>query len=138
LGSPPALHASNNQLVGYGYDANGNMTTRSNTYDVANRLVSVKYSPVATYSSAPITRAFIRRVIRGQDPSREAHQFAIWATSLLQILLISNCIAIMGRSDRTATASLRCWLESRRATSTNLPVQTWQVAGTDETVPDLR
>ena len=47
-GSPPALHvavnAANNRLVGYSYDANGNMAGMSGTsftYDVANRIATV-------------------------------------------------------------------------------------------------
>jgi hypothetical protein len=60
-GSTPALHvavnASNNQLVGYGYDANGNMTggNLSYTYDVANRVVSAKNgnNPSEQYSYGP-------------------------------------------------------------------------------------
>jgi len=58
-GSAPALHvavnASNNQLVGYGYDANGNMTSGGNSYDVANRLVTMKNgnNPAEQYSYGP-------------------------------------------------------------------------------------
>ena len=62
-GSPPVLHvavnAANNQLVGYAYDANGNMTsisgTASFTYDVRNHIVSAYPSSGGTeqYSYSP-------------------------------------------------------------------------------------
>ena len=61
LGSPPALHvavnASNNRVVGYGYDANGNLTSGdlAYTYDVANRVASAKSgsNPSEQYSYGP-------------------------------------------------------------------------------------
>ena len=59
LGSPPALHvavtASNNHVVGYLYDANGNMNDGTYTYDVANRLVTMKNgnNPAEQYSYGP-------------------------------------------------------------------------------------
>ncbi|HVP45637.1 MAG TPA: RHS repeat-associated core domain-containing protein [Bryobacteraceae bacterium] len=61
-GSPPALHvavnAANNRLVGYTYDADGNMTIMSGTtftYDVANRVATVLPSGGGTeqYSYGP-------------------------------------------------------------------------------------
>ena len=62
-GSPPVLHvavnAANNQLVGYAYDVNGNMTsipgTASFTYDVRNHITAANPSGGGTeqYSYSP-------------------------------------------------------------------------------------